>query len=232
MKKVKRDRMNTASVTVEAAFVVPIFFVVFLSLIYLMEFMYGQQEVERELRQAATTYACHNIKVPVVTIDRKKIVPVLWTDNGSEKYCTCSIWETIPGLPDFIVRANLYQRMEAHDYSGLSMKGSQKAGDEYVYISKTGRVYHKDISCTYLKLNIKKISGKSADKKRNASGGKYKACIYCTRGHQADMFENVYITEYGDRYHCRADCSILTRNVKKVRKREVGGMPGCSKCVR
>ena len=41
----------------------------------------------------------------------------------------------------------------------------------------------------------------------------------------------VYLTEYGDRYHCSPDCSGLTRNVKLVPLSEAGGMRQCSKCA-
>lgn len=94
--------------------------------------------------------------------------------------------------------------------------------DTYVYVTENGVVYHNSRSCTYLKPDIHTSTLTSAA----ASG--YSKCKYC--GGSGDGASKVYITTYGDAYHCRQSCSRLKRTVERKKKREVH-LPPCSKCA-
>lgn len=98
---------------------------------------------------------------------------------------------------------------------------------EYVYITKTGVVYHRDRNCTYLKLSIKSVSADDVEEKRNESGGKYHACEICGKRNNGNI---LYITDYGDRYHTSIGCSGLKRTIMSVPISEVGDRRACSKC--
>lgn len=93
-------------------------------------------------------------------------------------------------------------------------------------MTETGTVYHKDRSCTYLKLSIRKVSYSVTGKLRNRYGEKYYACSCCRSGVGA----TVYITDTGNRYHADRSCSGLKRTIHKIKESEVSHLPSCSKC--
>lgn len=95
-----------------------------------------------------------------------------------------------------------------------------------VYVTDTGKVYHKDEDCTYLNLSVKEVSMQSLDVLRNEGGEIYHACETC--GSYAEA--SVYITEHGNRYHSALSCRGLKRTVNQVAMTEIAGMRACSKC--
>ena len=99
--------------------------------------------------------------------------------------------------------------------------------DPYVYVTKTGSVYHTNINCSYLKLGIKEATFADLVSLRNKWGEIYKPCEKCYK----DECEKVYITEDGNRYHSSLLCSSLTRDVQVKRLSEVSGMKECSRCA-
>lgn len=109
-------------------------------------------------------------------------------------------------------------------------KSNDDSGDEeYVYVAKSGTVYHLDNTCTYISYNLRQVLTEQVENLRNASGGIYYPCEYCARSSPG---LNVYITEYGDRYHNSVTCSKISRDVTKVTKKqaEENGKLPCSKC--
>lgn len=101
-----------------------------------------------------------------------------------------------------------------------------KSGEEWVYITETGKVYHKTASCRYLDLSIQAVSVKQISKLRNKDGSKYSRCS-CTEYAGGEM---VYITDYGTEYHGGLNCRKLKRTVYRVQKSETGNKGACSKC--
>ena len=103
-----------------------------------------------------------------------------------------------------------------------------EAGDIWVYIAETGKVYHKTPSCTYLNLTIKSVSEKTVSEYRNEDGAKYRSCELCSK--TENIFGKVYITSYGDCYHKSLKCSGMKRTIEMRRLSEVEEMGACSKC--
>ncbi len=106
-----------------------------------------------------------------------------------------------------------------------SGKDENGSGNQ-VYVTDTGKVYHKDEDCTYLNLSVKEVSMQSLDVLRNEGGEIYHACETC--GSYAEA--SVYITEHGNRYHSTLSCRGLKRTVNQVAMTEIAGMRACSKC--
>lgn len=99
--------------------------------------------------------------------------------------------------------------------------------DPYVYVTKTGTVYHTNINCSYLKLGIKEVAFAEIEDIRNKWGAIYYPCDKCYK----EECENVYVTEDGNRYHASLLCSTLTRDVQVKKLSEVSGMKECSRCA-
>lgn len=106
--------------------------------------------------------------------------------------------------------------------------GTGEAGEDVtVYVTPTGRVYHRDRSCTYLKPSVRAVSASALEKARSRGGAIYYPCAACRPGRQG----TVYLTSYGNRYHASASCSQIFRNIRSVPLSSVRGrMRPCSKC--
>ncbi len=96
-----------------------------------------------------------------------------------------------------------------------------------VYITMQGEVYHKNSECTYLKPVVSKINVNSVSDYRNSSGAIYYKCERCASN---GVSENVYITEYGTRFHTTPNCSEIKRNIICVKLSTVSDRRACSKC--
>ena len=138
----------------------------------------------------------------------------------------------IPFVPEKIYTIKQTSRLYTDAFLGKEFLSD--AENEYdntiVYVTKTGRVYHKKRDCSYLKLKIKEVSFKELEKERNESGAKYYKCEVCLKkGTQKDK---IYVCKYGTRYHKTIVCRELKRLVREKKMYEVReNMKGCSKCV-
>ncbi len=108
-------------------------------------------------------------------------------------------------------------------------KPDQAGGDheEWVYITETGRAYHREDTCSYLDLSIRSVKPEQLDNLRNENGGKYHPCSECVDEEKANG--NIYITNYGDRYHNDLNCSGIKRT--NLRNENGGKYHPCSECV-
>ncbi len=130
------------------------------------------------------------------------------------------------GFKDFDVQSRFY----GHAWTGYEIAGEaieSEQQEELVYITEHGEVFHRDISCRYLRSGIRSIDFGSIPGVRNADRAKYYPCEYCGKNIAGG---NVFITEYGTRYHSRVDCQGLKRKIHTVPISEVGGRRPCSAC--
>jgi hypothetical protein len=107
---------------------------------------------------------------------------------------------------------------------------SDDAEDAYVYITESGTVYHLTKSCRYLDLTIRTENVSELQTARNKSGHKYYECERCASKNTGQSM--IYITDYGDSYHYSLECSGLKRSVSVVPISETGDMRVCSKCAK
>lgn len=121
----------------------------------------------------------------------------------------------------------LYSRFYGHIWNGYDVEERSQADAEdiYVFITKSGTVYHRNRNCTYLNPSIEAVHYEDIEKRRNKNGGIFYECERCG-GVKAAV---VYITEQGNRYHTTMECSGLKRTVYSVLLSEAG-RPPCSKC--
>ena len=118
-------------------------------------------------------------------------------------------------------------------YVAKAWLGESNLGDKesdssmLVYITMQGEVYHRSSECTYLKPVISAVNINSINDYRNSSGAIYYECERCASN---VLSENVYITEYGTRFHTTPNCSEIKRNIICVKLSEVSDRRACSKC--
>lgn len=104
---------------------------------------------------------------------------------------------------------------------------SQAKEEEWVYITKTGTVYHRNRNCSYLNPTIHCGNMSMVNQLRNRDGERYRCCEICGRRCQSGI---CFYTEYGNCYHSSLQCSGLKRTVEKVPLSKVGNRRPCSKC--
>lgn len=135
-----------------------------------------------------------------------------------------------------IERMNMVQRIKLHKWTGYEVEAvyhtedaKEDTEDEFVYITETGSVYHKDRSCSHIKLTVSAVTG-IPDNLRNDSGGKYYPCESCCTGKESTL-ATFYITSDGTRYHTRRDCSKIKRSVREIKSSEIGSRTPCKRCA-
>ena len=136
----------------------------------------------------------------------------------------------IPFIPLKTVHIPMVQRCYKKMWLGVNYE--KKEEEIYVYVAKTGTVYHTTPTCSHLKLSITSITKEELEERKNQQGNQYSFCEICQRETNEEVEAGmVYITNTGQRYHNRLDCSGILRNVKKVPLSEVSYMGGCKRCA-
>lgn len=127
-------------------------------------------------------------------------------------------------------KVKVVQQVKCRKWTGRSLVSRESGtAEEIVYITSAGRVYHRNRDCTYLKPKVKSVSAAGIKSRRNAEGSKYYPCAKCGKMSKGG---SVYVTDYGNRYHSKRDCSKIFRTVCAVFLSQVGERHSCSKCGR
>lgn len=122
-----------------------------------------------------------------------------------------------------ITAMKVSQGRRMHRWTGLQQGESTDTDEEWVFITPTQSVYHENRNCTHLKLSIKSVGASSLKK-----NGKYSPCGHCTKGQKRGRV--VYVTQEGDCYHYKIDCSGLKRTVYMIKKSQIEEKRPCSRC--
>lgn len=276
----RRHPVLHASITVEAAFVFPVFIFALTAFLYLFQLMNIQEALQNGLTQTAQAasryaYLYRNAVsedgraadeaeilrqltsgifyktqmrrfVHVDEIDRSCIAggfdgidfsKSTFMDDSEriDVVITYTIKLDVPLIP--FMKFKMVQRCAQRGFVGTEERMTnlgkedqeQSGGQEDVYISATGTVYHLNKSCTHLKLNIRITGVTALSEERNEYGGRYKPCELCTEG-KGIIREEIYVTSDGDRYHYTIDCSGLKRTILTIAKKDVGNRSLCSRC--
>lgn len=249
----KRNITIKASVTVEAALTIPLFFFAVLSLVYLLEVQSIRFSIRSAAQSAGKTAAENVVLFPVLNIVKmeRDMVGLIGPDRmdrsimvgGSgglnlSKTRKSALSGEIDMVIDYAVRlpfprftnltARFREELKIKGWTGYTRGTGGKEEEEIVYISDTGLVYHKDYQCTYLQLSIRFVASDEIGTIRNESGGIYRRCEKCVHG---DTMAGVYVTDTGGKYHNSLQCSGLKRTIYAVKKSEVGIRGGCSRCT-
>ncbi|MCR5420914.1 MAG: pilus assembly protein [Lachnospiraceae bacterium] len=254
IKNIKPSYTLTGSLTVEASLVIPIFlFTMFLilSVINLLRFHLNLQEAvhQEAKRLSVVAYEKWNfsegtIKEAVLSGIDNRVIKVAGVKNGragidfsESKVNNRELIEInaayeaeLPydffDLFDYCFVAKCVMHTYIGYENGLSERTLNKEEEEYVYVTETGTVFHRDRECTYLRLSVKEVDRDKVNGLRNNSGHKYYPCKSCGK----KMGNTVYITSDGTCYHGSLSCKGLKRTVYCIPISQVGGRGPCSRC--
>ncbi len=114
---------------------------------------------------------------------------------------------------------------------------SEYEDGEYIYVANNyvnSSVYHTNINCTYLVKKTTSFEYKNLSNYRNYNNKKYTKCDYCFRGIGIINTTKCYITQYGDKFHYKSDCPLMTAYVTKIPKDSIDGynLRPCFKCAK
>ena len=245
----------SASMTIEAAFIIPLFVFFTVILIQILNLINFQNRVNESMYNTGRTlskleYSNEGSANSMLAlgmlytgIDRETIAKMGVVGGLIGINATGSSFddEDIDFVVNYLVKTpfdmlrvrdiNCAQKIKIRKWIGNEDKGEGGAvneDDRMVYIAETGTVYHADRNCTYLVLSIKEIPSNGVESMRNSSGGKYYPCERCMK--KGVTSGALFITDYGDRYHCSRNCSGLKRAVFTVPLRTVMDWNACSRC--
>ncbi len=130
-------------------------------------------------------------------------------------------------MPIDILRSCSYKMGNTVIVRGWTGNRDMASNKNFVYVTKTGKVYHTDIECSYLSVKKTSVLRAQIGKYRNESKGKYYECKECKNEKKGKY---VYITKYGTSYHNIKMCSSITRSIIPMDIYEIEGRKKCEKC--
>ena len=214
--KIKKG-LEKASLTVETALVLPLFFFGMVTMISFMDIYKLQTEHLSVLCQKTKQAGMY-----AYVLDGSGVEEITLPDIYS--------YQPVGGFIPFS-KVRMYNVVKVHAWTGTEHKsgeGTEESVETMVYVTEKGQVYHKKLECTYLNLSVTQVAGSRVSNLRNDYGEKYHACEICSR--YKNPSGTVYITEKGNRYHNERTCSGLKRSVRLVKESELEGMRCCSRC--
>lgn len=258
LEKIK-SRQQPASLTVETAFVFPLFFIFFFMIwqtfsLILFELSFEKKFTETVISVQSIGYSYRQVKKEDVTYAGLIFIPEIvagfdrneyvrnyrvsrkYEDDGTllisveyDYVIGGFIFENIevPVKQSFSVRAFLgtYDKKKSEG----TVDNEEPVDGTKVYVTQNGTVYHLSPVCTYILRVAKAVPKEKISSVRNAHGQKYTECEKCA-GNKSGT--EVYVTEYGTKYHCDAECSSLKKNIEEKDISEVAGMRPCTKCAK
>ena len=253
LKNRRTSAFTSGSITIEASFVVPIFFFAAICLLYLFEIMAIQTAVRSGMSYAGKKQAEEMYGGLIASPGslEEDIARAIGEDRlersiivGGSQGITCNqsyISQTTKVLtleveykvkipfPLFSLSEIPYREvMQIKGWTGYVPTGFAGEREKVVYITETGVVYHENYKCTHLDLSIQLVAKEGIEELRNQYQGRYTPCNRCGNGAGGD---GVYITDTGNHYHNQIACSGLKRTIFAIPISEAIERGACSRCA-
>lgn len=239
-----------ASYTLEAAIVIPVLGAYLITLLYFFLVLELQCTVDEALLYAGRKTAVESAVVESEELlflsAEGHLLYVLQENSLVERYIKNGVWG-IQLWKSNLYGEDIYLRAEYMVELPISLWGigtwklvSQNyfrkwVGDnpieedgKYVYVTKTGEVYHASLNCRSIRCSVRETSIEKIPYLRGKDGQKYYECNRCEW--KDSKKERVYYTDYGTLYHKDSACKTITRVVEKILIDEVGNRRPCSFC--
>ena len=206
----------SGSLTVEAAFVLPLFLFAMINILslFLMFESYGAQlaKLHQTGRQLAVLSYLQGTdqEQDIELVTARRIEPLI----GIMGY-----------QGSLVVNGCVMHKWIGYDLAGEAVSGEQT--EEMVFVTERGSVFHSSRGCTYLNPAVESVTVAQASERRNENGRKYTPCQTC--GGQGEL---VYITGDGERYHTSISCGGLKRKVNCITRTAAltMGKHACTRC--
>ena len=213
----------SGSLTIEAAMVLPLFLFAIITLLSVMDALTAHINTQMKLYDTARCAAVYGYGIDAVTDGRQ-----------GDWIRLKLVYPAGRNMGGFGHKLILENHVNIHIFNGWS--GDYVAGyekdEEYVYITDDGEVFHRRRDCKYLNVSVRAVSGGSVSSLRNDDGSRFHICPVCGKGYnKADISSRqVFVTDWGNRYHMSLSCSGLKRSIKVVPISQAGGRRPCSGC--
>lgn len=209
-----KSHRKTASMTVEAAMVLPLFLFAVMNLISFIEIYRMQGNVNMNLHQTVKEAAALGAAADIA--DEEECIDIVYP-------YAVKPFAPVAGFRPFM----MYGRMRTRAWTGYDNERAAKTeAERIVYITEYGKVYHRTKSCAYLKLSIRAVDVRTVETLRNADGGCFYPCEKCG----GSTVNTVFVTSYGSRYHTTLNCEGIKRNIKEIPLSQIHGREPCKKC--
>jgi len=245
-----RQYNKKGSMTVEASLVLPIFLFAALSVLSINKLILYEEQVQwalaRTAREASVEYAALDKSLVLSPAYLMGKMNLYLNEDGLIVSMARSRFESETNEIDLIAdyeatvpfpvlsrrRFHCTERVHTRAFTGVTTRqgGGGENEDMVVYVTKTGKVYHRSLSCTYLKLHISQVKYGDLTYLRSESGGKYYNCESCCRGMKFRTEDDVFICSYGDRFHSYRTCKNMKRSIQEILLSEAGSRLPCSRC--
>ena len=237
-----------ASMTIEAALVLPLFVFCSLALMMPMKWL----DTERKIRMAAERF-CEQASVSAY--EQGGILSGLLLKGIAEQYADDVIitessvsditgdirYELkykrfIPFFRNMTKDMNQTIGVQRREWIGLDGKLKEKNGgreedrqDEIVFVGAAMGRYHLYRDCHYISNTYQTITVKEASNRITSHGNKVTACSVCAKDCTED--DMVYLTPEGKHYHTSISCRSMSSYVQERYLEDVRHLGVCSYCA-
>ena len=207
-----------ASITVEAAFALPLFIIFSMQLLSVFEskeasLLLSETFVREEIIRKAGTERINNSVISGGTLGLHLFRSDVATNgNNVNLVLTYRVepWFSFHGIGGM----TLVNRCSVKAWNGFEKEEADSGEEEdgqTVYVTRTGVAYHLYSDCTYIKADSHMVT---------------KEELFFARS------EEYYVSKYGNRYHTDSSCKALVKDVEAIPLQDVGDRHLCSKCAK
>jgi hypothetical protein len=244
------------SLTIEAAVVLPLFFLAMVTLISIMDLLRIQAQTSITLNETAKELGMYAYTIQqetddpdssVISLSQGACIAYAQTKLATEPNADISMIKSTYQNHRIILRASgtyrfpvsfflgakisFQNQVQVHGWTGYDGEQDgydQEGGGELIYVTDWESVYHTYSDCTHLELSIQQVSYESIEERRNVDGGKYKSCSHCIEDGEESQY--VFIADNGERFHSSQNCQSLKRTVHLMEQSQVAHLEECERC--